>query len=260
MARLVVVMIGVLATIGVIMIFARAGRQETAINRGLSWIGRAIEGLFTAALCAVIGGALLYAGGSYFDDGLGTLVGVLGGLLLFPVFFIRSLRSGSKPTTVTLPHRTPTEPVSNKIRTVSAQSRWFFLRRASFQPDPDRELEAAWEKAIIEADEIASEIAIARRSCRKFLNAAAHRELDGDAIDWAVFIRKHVPNLIEGFFQRCRLRPGERAEAMDALADSLQRIGAEADRRTARQGSETADTFDITREHIRRRTARDPFS
>lgn len=259
MARLVVVMIGVLATIGVVMIFARAGRQETVIHRGLGWIGRAIEGLFKAALCAVIGGALLYAGGAYFDDGLGTLVGVLGGLLLFPIFFIRSLRAGSQPTATVLPPIL-TEPVSKKIEPPSARSSWSFLHRAKFRPDPNRELEGAWDKAIIEADEIASEIAIARRSCRKFLNAAADRELDSDAIDWAVFIRKHVPNLIEGFLQRCRKRPGERAEAMDALADSLQRIGAEADRRTARKGSETVDAFDITREHIRRRTARDPFS
>lgn len=264
MARLVVVMITVLGVIGAVMIFARTGRQQTVIRSGMGWIGRAIEGLFTAALCAVIGGALLYAGGSYFDDGLGILVGVLGGLLLFPVFFIRSLRAGSQTTTVTLPTpppiATPIEPASKKIGAVSPQSGWFFLRRASLRPNPDQKLEAAWEKAIIEVDEIASEIAIARRSCRKFLNAAADRELDSDAIDWAVFIRKHVPNLIEGFFQRCRKRPGERAEAMDALADSLQRIGAEADRRTARKESEAVDTFDITREHIRRRTARDPFS
>lgn len=164
--------------------------------------------------------------------------------------------------TATVPVLTPRSAQSapEGIRTVSTRSGWFFRRRAGFLPDPDQKLEAAWKKALLEADEVASEIAIARRSCRKFLSAAANRELDSDAIDWAVFIRKQVPNLIEGFFQRCRKRPGERAEAMDALADSLQRIGAEADRRTARRGLETVDAFDITREHIHRRTARDPFS
>lgn len=94
MARLIVVIVTVLAVIGVVMLLARADRQQTVIHHSLSWIGRAIEGLFTAALCAVIGGALFYAVGSYFDDGLGTLIGVLGGFLFFPIFFIRSFALG----------------------------------------------------------------------------------------------------------------------------------------------------------------------
>lgn len=268
MLKSFMVMVGMFAAGGIVIMFTRAGLQGIAIYRSLGWFGRVIEALFMATLGALIGGALLYAGGSYIDDGFGMLIGVLGGLLLFPVFLVRSIRAGLKKTAASaaapVPVRKPimkdTPSASKRTEKVSSPSGGFFSRRASPRPDPDLQLEAAWERAILGADGIASEIAIARRSCRKYLKVAAGRELDSDAIDWAVFIRKQVPNLIESFFQRCSERPEERAEAMEALADSLQRIGAEADRRTARKGSETVDAFDLTREHIRRRTARDPFS
>jgi hypothetical protein len=67
--------------------------------------------------------------------------------------------------------------------------------------------------------------------------------------------------------QLASLRPSEFAlPALVSSADNraqlrfLGRIGAEADRRTARKSSEAVDAFDLTRENIRRRTARDPFS
>lgn len=266
MLKSFMVMVGMFAAGGIVIMFTRAGLQGIAIYRSLGWLGRVIEALFIAALGALIGGALLYSGGSYIDDGFGVLIGVLGGLLLFPVFLVRSIRAGLKKTAASAaaPVRKPimkdTPSASKRTEKVSSPPGGFFRRRASLRPDPDLQLEAAWERAILGADGIASEIAIARRSCRKFLNVAAVQELDSDAIDWEVFIRKQVPNLIESFFKRCSERPDERAEAMEALADSLQRIGAEADRRTARKSSETVDAFDLTREHIRRRTARDPFS
>lgn len=266
MLKSFMVMVAMFAAGGIVIMTTRAGLQGIAIYRSLGWFGRVIEALFMAALSALVGGVLLYAGGSYIDDGVAVLIGVLGGLLLFPVFLVRSLRARLKKTAAiaATPVRKPimknTPSASKRTEKVSSPSDGFFRRRASPRPDPDLQLEAAWERAILGADGIASEIAIARRSCRKYLKVAAGRELDSDAIDWAVFIRKQVPNLIESFFQRCSERPGERAEAMEALADSLQRIGAEADRRTARKSAETVDAFDLTREHIRRRTARDPFS
>lgn len=263
MARLILTLLALLIVAGAIAALVRSSRPRGAIQRGVGWVGRVIESISIAAIGALLGGGLLYVGGTYVDDDFAIIIGVFGGLLMFPALLIRSLRSLVTPTTP--PPRiaateTPNTPPAVAVSAALPTGRgWLRRGGGPLKQDPDQQLELVWDRALREADEVASEIAVARRSCRRFLDTVALDALDVDAIEWDAFIRKHVPNLVDSFAQRVSVRPDDRRAALENLADSLQRIGAEADRRV-RAHLKTADAFDVVSEHIRRRTERDPFS
>ncbi len=100
-------------------------------------------------------------------------------------------------------------------------------------PEPieaDPALAAAWTRLAETADFARSRIGVARSSCARFLALAAHHPDHGDAADFALLIRKHVPEHVDECLAACRHATALEARGLleEAVAD-LERLGARAD-------------------------------
>ncbi|MEN2786749.1 hypothetical protein ACFOKI_01380 [Sphingomonas qilianensis] len=267
MTRLLLIGFSGLAILALTVTFMRSVRQNRLASRAWQALKRAIERFFTAAFGALIGGAILYYICGYVDDDLAKVAGVAGGLLLFPMLLVQRSRDGAGAANLISRERIVTVSVEgaalHAAEPTAPKSRGW-LSRPSYQAElakSDQQLEAAWATAAREAHWLESEVAIARRSCRAFLETAGEYALEVETVEWAVFIRKHVPALVAKCLARCRDgSAGERHSALEALVDSLQQIGAEADRRRSPLRKAQLDAFDIAREHVARRTNRNWFS
>ena len=272
----IVLSLGLLAT-AVVKNSTSSSSQGGIFARAAGSFARVIEAVFVSAFASLLTGALLFWLGSMFDTSVGAAVGPLGGLLLFPVFFLKRVRDLRRATKAE--HVSPAVPNQSALITqpprqaaslanttaqisFSPVRRWWKSGRGtSSAPSQDQALQDAWETASMEAVGSGSRIAVVRNSCRHLLEAYALDPLDPILIDGAVLIYKQVPALVVTCLDRCRGASSSIREAsLEELVESLESIGADADRRTRPSRRAQNDAFQTAREHVANRTARDLFS
>lgn len=146
------------------------------------------------------------------------------------------------------------------VRRLRAKLASYRLRRAR-TADPTDPLEAAWARAAAEADWAVSRVAAARTSCARLLSIADADPLATDAVDWANVIRRRVPDLVAACMDECAdATPVERRRNLDDLVDSLEKIGAEAERRRDRFRGGRVSAFSIQRTYVDQRTRPGPLN
>ncbi len=126
---------------------------------------------------------------------------------------------------------------------------------------PADPLDAAWVAVAADADWAASRIAAARTSCMRLIAIAEAEPLATDAVDWANVVRRRVPDLVAACMAECAdATPGERRGNLEDLVESLEKIGAEADRRRDRFRNARVSPFTVQRTYVDQRTRPDPLS
>lgn len=133
------------------------------------------------------------------------------------------------------------------------------LRRMqrSVPADP---LDGAWTDAASHADWAVSRIAAARTSCARLIALADADPLATDLVEWASVVRRRVPDLIAACLAECEhATPAERRGNLEDLVESLEKIGAEADRRRERFRGAKASPFAVQRTYVDQRTRSDPL-
>lgn len=134
------------------------------------------------------------------------------------------------------------------------------LKRAR-TADPADPLEAAWTTTAAEADWAVSRVAAARTSCARLLAIAETDPLATDAVDWANVIRRRVPDLVTACMDECReATPAERRRTLEDLVESLEKIGAEAERRRDRFRDSRVSPFNVQRTYVDQRTRPGPLN
>lgn len=129
------------------------------------------------------------------------------------------------------------------------------------QAQPADPLEAAWASAASQADWAVSRIAAARTSCARLIAIADANPLAADAVDWANVVRRRVPDLVAACAAECAdATPSERRRNLEDLVESLEKIGAEADRRRDRHRGARASPFEVQRTYVEQRTRPDPLN
>ena len=145
-----------------------------------------------------------------------------------------------------------------KARAYLAKRRFKRVRDKANIADP---LEAAWTSAAGEADWAVSRIAAARTSCARLIAIADANPLAADAVDWANVIRRRVPDLVAACAAECvGATPSERRRNVEDLVESLEKIGAEADRRRDRHREGRVSAFAVQRTYVDQRTRTDPLN
>lgn len=125
---------------------------------------------------------------------------------------------------------------------------------------PSDPLESAWAAAAGEADWAVSRIAAARTSCARLIAIADAEPLAADAVDWANVVRRRVPDLVAACLEECRdATAAERRRNLEDLVESLEKIGAEADRRRDRFREVRVSAFTVQRTYVDQRTRPDPL-
>lgn len=146
------------------------------------------------------------------------------------------------------------------IRRLRAKLDRYRLRRGQ-AADPGDPLEAAWTLTATEADWAVSRVAAARTSCARLLAIADGDPLATDAVDWANVVRRRVPDLVAACMEECRdATPVERRRNLDDLVYSLEKIGAEAERRRDRFRDGRVSPFTVQRTYVDQRTRPGPLS
>lgn len=129
------------------------------------------------------------------------------------------------------------------------------------QAAPADPLDQAWHEVASQADWAVSRVAAARTSCARLITIADADPLATDAIDWANVIRRRVPDLVAACATECAdATPSERRRNLEDLVESLEKIGAEADRRRDRHRGTRVSPFEVQRTYVEQRTRQDPLS
>ncbi|ODP35994.1 hypothetical protein [Sphingomonas turrisvirgatae] len=129
------------------------------------------------------------------------------------------------------------------------------------QATPANPLDQAWSDVAGEADWAASRIAAARTSCSRLLAIADADPLATDAVDWANVVRRRVPDLVAACMaESADATPSERRRNLEDLIESLEKIGAEADRRRDRHRGTQVTPFQVQRTYVDQRTRPDPLN
>lgn len=125
---------------------------------------------------------------------------------------------------------------------------------------PADPLDAAFAAAAAQADWAASRIAAVRTSCMRLIAVAEAEPLATDAVDWANVVRRRVPDLVTACMAECEQATStERRGNLEDLVESLEKIGAEADRRRDRFRSAGVSAFAVQRTYVDQRTRPDPL-
>jgi len=254
-ALMMVVLIGVPMILfgGIIARLREAGR---ALARMISWLSR------TAACSLVVG--LVTAVLAHYADLDAAATGVMVGLLSLPVTLLvarprRSHEEARWPTAVArqaqvVKGRTPDPPLPKPNK----PPRRFWFGRRTHPCITDKALEEAWAVAESLADWAPSRLAAVRTSCGALLRESDLAPLDLEAKDLAILIRRRIPELIGACADQCRDATGsERESLVEELLDSLESVGAEADRRRKQARRSRGTPFDVLRAHVGNRVKKE---
>lgn len=171
---------------------------------------------------------------------------LLVGLLAFIFFAVWAIAIGAAALGTVLGIRA--------LRQRIAAARFKRMTRAR----PADPLDAAWSAAAEQADWAVSRIAAARTSCGRLLAIADADPLAADAVDWANVIRRRVPDLVGACLAECAdATPSERRRNLEDVVESLEKIGAEADRRRDRFRDGSVTPFKVHRAYVEQRTRPD---
>ena len=155
-------------------------------------------------------------------------------------------------------------PISAKAQTVRVHAMASPSDPKATSQDPgngrDPVLAAAWDRLADTADFARSRIGYVRSSCSQFLATADRHPDNADAADFAILIRKRVPERIEQCLADCRVATAleTRAELEEAVTE-LERLGAIAEKR---RGAliEASGAPGKRRSLLARRLDNDPFA
>lgn len=143
-----------------------------------------------------------------------------------------------------------------KLRSHLAAAKFRRMRQAT----PADPLEAAWTIAAEHADWAVSRIAVARNSCARLIALAEAEPLAADVTDWANVVRRRVPDLVAACMAECNdATAAERRRNLEDLIESLEKIGAEAERRRDRFRDVRVSPFAVQRTYVDQRTRSDPL-
>jgi hypothetical protein len=114
------------------------------------------------------------------------------------------------------------------------------------------EMENAWSSLVEEAGFARSRIAVAKRSCDRYLGDAMAAPLNPDAAIYRLVLEKRVPEMIRRRILLCEpASPAERRRLLEDLVDQLEQIAAESERRTTRLETPNFDELEIERAYLR---------
>jgi hypothetical protein len=120
-------------------------------------------------------------------------------------------------------------------------------------PAAQTPLDLAWDAAAENADWARSRLAVARESCRLFVQVADRMPLDIDAGALAVRIRKRIPEHVAECLDKCEVSTtSERRAILDELVFTLEKVGASADRERTRLLGPVTDEMSVQRRHLTR--------
>lgn len=120
------------------------------------------------------------------------------------------------------------------------------------EPPADHAVSTAWDTLRAASGNAADRIDGARNSCARLLAATGSDCTDFSLLEWAVFIRKHLPELAGPGLADWRAAPAaERPRRMEQLIVSLENIGREAERR---MDAAAPDKIATLHAHIEART------
>jgi hypothetical protein len=260
--------------VGAVAIVIMAPQTETArsLRRAARGFLRIAAGLWAAVCAATIADTVVRAFGGSFWAGRSTAgwLGMAAFVLVLWVtrqtktmerFIVPPLGDLShvQPPPVAAANPTPAKPVL--FTSPTAAQRLAHTRRTVTGLPSDPALAGSWRTLALLADGAESRVAVVRASCERYLAAVGDKSWDGEVSEWALFIRRNLPALVESCAVQWRIATSSERETLtEELLDSLEQIGAKADRlrEHARKMAET--DFDIQRAHIARQSAPDPFS
>lgn len=248
MTRFILLSLLALALLAAAWVVARAalGLLRAAAELGgaaARGTGRVVERVGLAVAWGAGGAAAGYAGAS-FDPGLdAAATGQLAGAGAFlAALALLGRRGRTVPVARSHPGPSPVGPSTPPI-----------------VPDRDPELARAWAAVAAVATGSPDRVEGARLRCGRLLAAADADPLDLELGEWAVFIRRRVPELVDATLAQARAAEGApaRARLVAGLLDDLGRIGAEAERRSRRALGRVADELGTLRRHVADRTRGD---
>jgi hypothetical protein len=118
-------------------------------------------------------------------------------------------------------------------------------------PATQTPLDLAWDAAAEHADWARSRLAVARESCRLFVQVADRMPLDIDAGALAVRIRKRIPEHVAECLDKVELATAsERRAILEELVFTLEKVGATADRQRTRLMGPVTGEMDVQRKHL----------
>lgn len=237
-------------------IVARLRDWGRALARLISWLSQ------TAAYSLMIG--LAAAVLAHYADRDAAATGLLAGLLSLPVTFLvararRGHEEARQPTVVAWQAQAVEGETPNPRRpSPNKPPRWSWFRRRTDRRIADEALEGAWAVAGSLADWAPSRLAAVRTSCAALLREADFAPLDMEAKELALLIRRRIPELINACAEQCRdATRSERELLVEDLLDSLEGVGAEADRRRKQARRSRGTPFDVLRAHMANRVKKE---
>lgn len=127
-------------------------------------------------------------------------------------------------------------------------------------PAPSR-LDAAFDALAANADWAASRVAVARESCRLFLETVEIVGRASDAADYAPRVRNGIPEAIELCLASARVVTAtERRALLDDCVADIEHVAAEADRIRARLQPDLRKGIELQRQYLRHKPPPDPFT
>lgn len=121
--------------------------------------------------------------------------------------------------------------------------------------------DAAFDALAANADWAASRVAVARESCRLFLETAALVGPAGDAADFAPRVRNGIPEAIDLCLASARVVTAtERRALLDECVADIEHVAAEADRIRARLQPALRQGIERQRQYLRHKPPADPFA
>jgi hypothetical protein len=201
---------------------------------------------------------------AHYADVDAIATGVMVGILSLPVAFLNARRRRSHEEA-----RWPT-PVSRQAEAIRGETphpqiptpdqpaRRCWFRRQTDTPIADEGLEAAWAIAESLADWAPSRLARVRTSCAAFLREAEITSLDIEVKELTLLIRRRIPELIKACAEQClNATHSERESLVEDLLESLESVGAEADRYRKEVRRAHGTPFDVLRAHVAARVRRE---
>ena len=124
------------------------------------------------------------------------------------------------------------------------------------EPPADDDLARAWDVAGALAHRHGKRLDAARRACARLLHAADATPLDVEAMDCAIIIRRHIPDLVSHTAALCESAgPDETSLLTNDMLASIEKIAADAERLNERERARLRQGLKVVRAHIDSRTA-----
>lgn len=213
------------------------------LKSGADWFARLATALLGGAAAAAAGGFLVALIAEAEQAADPRAAGSLAGAILFPLATAALFWWQGRA----------------RVRAAAAADRHMAMARR-LEPPGDAALAASWDIALALARPGDRRLAAARRACARLLHAADATPLDVEAMDCAIIIRRHIPDLIAHTAALCENAGREEAQGLtEDMIASIEKIAADADRLNERERNRLRHGLKVLRAHIDSRTAKGPI-